>query len=165
MPRSWGRYSDIVLWNPLTGEYKTLSRDYSHANRFMDIILWSPLKGDYKRLSKDDCLVDDFTVPVIVYGLYYSVSDNDYKLLRVTLSNDAYIYSLKSDSWRKIESTSFCPSTCWNSSYLLNENLYFFTQGKRVSETDVRPYPIIRFDTKTENRDSGPVFGICYASC
>ncbi|GJR83242.1 hypothetical protein Tco_0154027 [Tanacetum coccineum] len=33
--------------------------------------------------------------------LYYNSSEDDYKLLRVTHDFHAYIYSLKSDSWRK----------------------------------------------------------------
>ncbi|KAJ9542009.1 hypothetical protein OSB04_028515 [Centaurea solstitialis] len=49
-----GRYSDIILWNPLTGHYKTLSKDISHAN-------W-------------------FTIPARGYGLYYNCLDDDYKL-------------------------------------------------------------------------------------
>lgn len=73
------KYSDIILWNPLTGDYKTLSKTNSH--------------NEYQINTKRPCLL-----------YYYSIED-DYKLLCVTKSRYVYIYSLKSDSWGKIKST------------------------------------------------------------
>ncbi|XP_024984235.1 putative F-box/kelch-repeat protein At1g62270 [Cynara cardunculus var. scolymus] len=78
-------YTDIILWNPLTGEYKTVPRP-----------------------NVEKCHV---TTAKIV-GLYYSC--DDYKLLLVTKDCNVYIYSLKSDSWRHVETTeeesSFLPT-------------------------------------------------------
>ncbi|GKE41914.1 putative F-box domain-containing protein [Tanacetum coccineum] len=68
-------YSALILWNPVTSEYKKLSKKNSHAECY----------DTYGR----------------AFGLYYNSSEDDYKLLRVTHDFHAYIYSLKSDSWRK----------------------------------------------------------------
>ncbi|KAJ9542058.1 hypothetical protein OSB04_028564 [Centaurea solstitialis] len=78
---------DTIIWNPLTGDYKTLSKDISHGMR---------------------------------YELYYSCCDDDYRLLCVTMYKDAFIYSLKSDSWRKVESTSGPPLEYLISSLVLD---------------------------------------------
>ncbi|KAI3524068.1 hypothetical protein L1887_02703 [Cichorium endivia] len=88
-------YSHLILWNLLTGEYKTLSNTGSD-------------KECYKKTESP-------------FGLYYSSSDDDYKLLRVTNFHSAYIYSLKSDSWRKIPTAldeewklAYAFSACWS---------------------------------------------------
>ncbi|XP_024961208.1 F-box/kelch-repeat protein At3g06240-like [Cynara cardunculus var. scolymus] len=116
--------------------------------RYSDIILWNPLTGDYKMLSKDNSNGKNFRIAAKGYGLYYSSCDDDHRLLRVTQSGDAYIYSLKSDSWRKVESTICCLLKYWNLSCVLNEKLYFLAQGR--NKMNVWSYLIIRFDTKTE---------------
>ncbi|GKB85671.1 hypothetical protein Tco_0957943, partial [Tanacetum coccineum] len=36
------------------------------------------------------------------HGLYYSSCEDDYKLLVLAESGNVYIYSLKYDSWRKL---------------------------------------------------------------
>ncbi|KAJ9559172.1 hypothetical protein OSB04_013786 [Centaurea solstitialis] len=69
-------YCDIILWNPLTGEYKTTSRP-----------------------NNEECYV----TTTLLFGLYYIY--NDYRLLLVTKDLNVYIYSLKSDSWRKVDMT------------------------------------------------------------
>ncbi|KAJ9542003.1 hypothetical protein OSB04_028509 [Centaurea solstitialis] len=117
-----GWYKDIILWNPLTGEYKTLPTDNMHLN--------------------------GFTTHATGFGLYYSCCDDDYKLLRVTVYKDAFIYSLKSDSWWKVESSSCRLLKSWNSSCFLNEDLYFLAAA--VNKINDWSYSIIRFDTKVE---------------
>ncbi|GJR83241.1 putative F-box domain-containing protein [Tanacetum coccineum] len=118
-------YTDLILWNPLTAEYKTLSRANSH-------------RDCYKTVGK-------------AFGLYYTSFDKDYKLVCVTDPGDVYIYSLKSDSWRKVDSVQHIPndiSERWKlSTNRLNENLYFLKQDRNVCPNS---YPIIKFDTKTE---------------
>ncbi|KAJ9542005.1 hypothetical protein OSB04_028511 [Centaurea solstitialis] len=104
--------------------------------RYLDIILWNPLTGNYKSLSKVNSHASCFMIPRRGYGLYYSSCDNDYKLLRITESSSAYIYSLKSDSWRKVESTSCRFLKYWNNSSKTKINVW--------------SYSIIRFDTNTE---------------
>ncbi|KAI3815231.1 hypothetical protein L1987_14892 [Smallanthus sonchifolius] len=64
-------YSDLILWNPLTREYRTLSKGNHHKIR-----------------------------PGRAFSLYYTSSDDDYKLVHVT--HDVYIYSLRSDSWSTV---------------------------------------------------------------
>ncbi|KAJ9554901.1 hypothetical protein OSB04_009515 [Centaurea solstitialis] len=77
--RNRDEFSDMmVLWNPLTGEYKTLS---------------TPI--DTNRYSKN----------ALAFELYYTCSDDDYKILSITTDRNVYVYSLRSDSWRKLEST------------------------------------------------------------
>ncbi|KAJ9541972.1 LOW QUALITY PROTEIN: hypothetical protein OSB04_028478 [Centaurea solstitialis] len=126
-----------------------LSSQVGGEEKYSNIILWNPLTGDYKTLPKDDnSHANAFTIPAIGYGFYYSCCDNDYKLLRVTQSGDAYIYSLNSDSWRKVKSTSCCLFEDWCLSCLLNENLCFLVQGK--SQTGKWSCLIIRFNTKTD---------------
>ncbi|KAJ9555544.1 hypothetical protein OSB04_010158 [Centaurea solstitialis] len=132
------KYSDLILWNPLTGEYKTLSR----AN-----------------IDNEEC----YMCTGGAFGLYYSSSNDDYQLVRVTCHHDVYIYSLKSDSWRKVDSIQdtflhipYRFSKSWQSSVLLNEKLYF------VNHTEGTPpsYSIMRFDLKTEKFSviEGPTF-------
>ncbi|KAL4570975.1 hypothetical protein LXL04_017724 [Taraxacum kok-saghyz] len=80
-PGTFDDYSDLILWNPVTGDYKTLSKVGSH----------------------NDC----YTVDEDQFGFFYNSSEDDYKLVCVTgrIIPDAYIYSLKSDSWKKMVSS------------------------------------------------------------
>ncbi|KAI3496528.1 hypothetical protein L1887_38893 [Cichorium endivia] len=122
----WVKYSNLILWNPTTSDHKTLSK---------------PLARYY------DC----YTSHESLFGLYHSSWDDDYKLLRVTPHPNVYIYSLKADSWRKVESdlqrirpSPILLSIYWGPSISLNENLYFL-------EYDVHDScSIMRFNTKTE---------------
>ncbi|KAJ9542055.1 hypothetical protein OSB04_028561 [Centaurea solstitialis] len=122
--------------------------DPLHTCRYSDIILWNPLTGGYKTLSKDNSRFNCFTIPARGYGLYYSSCEDDYRLLRVTLLNEAFIYSFKYDSWRKVESTNYRLSKYLDSSCLLNENLYLLAQSN--TKTSLRSYSILRFNTNTE---------------
>ncbi|CAI9285515.1 unnamed protein product [Lactuca saligna] len=122
-------YSNMIIWNPCTGDYKTL----------------------FKPNSREEC----YQVTVKASGLYYCASEDDYRLLRVTTGLNVYIYSLKSDSWRMLDSMkvlssiSTLTSETWGASTLQNENLYFLT--KRVNKYhQLVSYCIIMFDTKTE---------------
>ncbi|XP_076908891.1 F-box protein At3g22700-like [Bidens hawaiensis] len=121
-------YSDLMLWNPLNGEYKTLSK----------------FGGHYELI---------YMCRGRAFGLYYSYSDDDYKLLRV--ADGAFIYSLKSDSWRKLchskyNVVMFVNNQHWSHSIWLNDKLYFLIEylGSNLSKFH---HIIIRFDTKTEN--------------
>ncbi|KAJ9542051.1 hypothetical protein OSB04_028557, partial [Centaurea solstitialis] len=118
------------------------------SDRYEDIVLWNPLTGDYKTLPKDSSHDNSFTIPARGYGFYYSSCDDDYKLLRITQSTNAYIYSLKSDSWRQVESASCCLLKYLNTTCLLNENLYFLVQCR--NNMNVLSYSIVRFDTNAE---------------
>lgn len=76
-------YTHMVLWNPFTREHKTLSKTNANKKYFKDIY-------DGSRIY-----------PI---RMYYNSSEDDYKLLRVMKSHDVCIYSLKFDSWIKMES-------------------------------------------------------------
>nr|GEY24145.1 retrovirus-related Pol polyprotein from transposon TNT 1-94 [Tanacetum cinerariifolium] len=76
-------------------------------------------------------------------GLYYSSSEDDYKLVLVaTYSGNAYTYSLKSDSWRMV--TNIKLDGFWKLCVSSNDNLNF------LSKNEKKPYSIVRFDTTAE---------------
>nr|GEU41809.1 hypothetical protein [Tanacetum cinerariifolium] len=118
-------YSNLILWNPLTNEYKRLSKFNSHK----------------------EC--NDIWSIYSYFGLYYNCCEDDYKLLFVNfVDKDYYIYSLKSDSWRKVDvfqHISIRYPGSWSRGTYLNENLYFLQE-----DMSGRLYSIIKFDTKTE---------------
>ncbi|XP_024963697.1 F-box/kelch-repeat protein At3g06240-like [Cynara cardunculus var. scolymus] len=142
-------------------------------DEYSDLILWNPVTGDYKTLSKANSNKQCYKTCGIAFGLYYSCADDDYKLLRVTIDRDAYIYSLRSDSWRMVESTQeylrHKPSwfsESWNPSTFLNEKLYFLKQVKRATVSP-QSYSIIQFDVKTEKltETAAPSFGNLLTGC
>ncbi|CAI9295658.1 unnamed protein product [Lactuca saligna] len=123
------KYSDLILWNPATGDHKTLSEPFATFHQ--------------------DC----YSIWESLFGLYYSSCDDDYRLLRVTRRLNVYIYSLKSDSWRKVESDLQRPrsyfwlrgrSYSWAPGVSLNDNLYFLEYSVVNSDS------VLRFNTKTE---------------
>ncbi|XP_071714771.1 F-box/kelch-repeat protein At3g06240-like [Rutidosis leptorrhynchoides] len=75
----------------------------SDSDYFSDLILWNPLTSEFKTLSKTnynkECYADDSCQR---FGLYYSSFDNDYKLISITKNFDVYGYSLKNDSWQNM---------------------------------------------------------------
>ncbi|GJT92822.1 putative F-box protein [Tanacetum coccineum] len=115
---------------------------YSH------LILWNPLTNEYKRLSKSTPLMNGYIWYYrSIFGLYYSCCEDDYKFLFVDyFDHNVYIYSLKSDSWRKVDvfQHTLHPGSPSRGTYL-NENLYFLK-----ANSSGRLDSIIRFDTKTE---------------
>ncbi|GJV76072.1 putative F-box domain-containing protein [Tanacetum coccineum] len=104
---------------------------YSH------LILWNPLTNEYKRLSKSTALMNGYIWYYrSIFGLYYSSSEDDYKLLSVQKSHHyVYIYSLKSDSWRKVDAFQHTlhPGSPSRGTYL-NENLYFLQHHERYRQ-------------------------------
>ncbi|GJR18023.1 putative F-box protein [Tanacetum coccineum] len=118
----------------------------SHNFRCSDLILLNPLTNEYKRLSKSNPLTNEYSK----FGLYYRCCEDDYKLLCLNLFDDyVSIYSLKSDSWRKVDGFPHTSRLCherWSQGTYLNENLYFLQQNSNNG----RLSSIIRFDTKTE---------------
>ncbi|XP_076908883.1 F-box/kelch-repeat protein At3g06240-like [Bidens hawaiensis] len=58
--------------------------------------LWNPLTGECSRLR-----IGEYRIMIRALGLYYSSLDDDYRLLRVGAAG-VYIYSMKSDLWRKL---------------------------------------------------------------
>ncbi|GKC63701.1 F-box/kelch-repeat protein-like protein, partial [Tanacetum coccineum] len=72
---------------------------------YSNLVLWNPFTREFKALSKTGARAECYAQNGRVMALYYSHSDDDYRLLNVTNFCNVYIYSLKSDSWRKVEST------------------------------------------------------------
>lgn len=76
----------------------------NNSYEYSNMIIWNPCTGDYKTLFKPNSREECYEVRVKASGLYYSASDDDYRLLRVTTSLNVYIYLLQSDSWRMLDS-------------------------------------------------------------
>ncbi|XP_071703669.1 F-box protein At2g23160-like [Rutidosis leptorrhynchoides] len=120
-------YSDFILWNPVTGEYKILSKNNSHNECYSYII--TTRTASFLSLSYNSC-------------------EDDYQLLRV-ISNNVYIYSLKNDSWMKVDVSfnGMIPSFA-----LLSENSIYFLEkgGGQLSSNSHSSYSLKRFDLTTK---------------
>ncbi|KAJ0724575.1 putative F-box associated interaction domain, F-box-like domain superfamily [Helianthus annuus] len=97
-------------------------------SEYSDLILWNPLTCDYKTLSKTNSCKECYQTNTRASVLYYISSEDDYKLLLVTHSCSIYIYSLKFDLWRKTEDIHRLSFSNHNAS--LNEKLYFLKEDK-----------------------------------
>ncbi|GJW62487.1 putative F-box domain-containing protein [Tanacetum coccineum] len=120
-------------------------RIFTHDYQDNYIILWNPMTTEYKRLSKpsNPDHMECYNLYGSGYGLYYSSCEDDYKLLVVTVSGNVYIYSLKSDSWRKLNKRAPCQEEWnWTPGFRLSENIYF--QCYNIARG------LIRFDTTAE---------------
>nr|XP_043636124.1 putative F-box protein At5g51000 [Erigeron canadensis] len=117
--------TELVIWNPLTGEYKMIGKPNPH----MESSYFSEVKA---------------------LGLYHSgmFDDKDYKLLTVSSDRSVHIYSLKSDSWTKVDSSDNYQTLSdlefgremINSSTWFNGHLYFLTER----------FAVLKFDTNVE---------------
>ncbi|GKA59868.1 F-box/kelch-repeat protein-like protein [Tanacetum coccineum] len=125
-------------------------KKYKYDAEYSGLILWNPLTNEYKRLSKYNSHKIRHSASYWKFRLYYSCCEDDYKLLLVKLFDDhVYIYSLKSDSWRKVDAfqhTSRLGHELLSRGTYLQENLYFLQENSN----NRRLSSIIRFDTKTE---------------
>ncbi|KAJ9536252.1 hypothetical protein OSB04_un000572 [Centaurea solstitialis] len=133
---------------------------WKNAQEFSDLILWNPLTGEYKTLSRPvdrKCYSTSFTA----LGLYHTRTDDDYKILRINADSSVYLYSLKSDSWRKLESEldyhERIPYAA-DHHHLLDESLHFLMKLKTR-------YLIIRLDLKTEKFTKIAVPSTCPYGC
>ncbi|KAJ9555458.1 LOW QUALITY PROTEIN: hypothetical protein OSB04_010072 [Centaurea solstitialis] len=167
-------FFDMTIWNPLTGEYKMLSKpidtkcysrnamafelyyscsdDDQVPNRFewqqLQVEGWSVGAG---RASLAGGSTADGSSRALKLVRAYDQArelnnlDDDYKILSITTDRNVYIYSLRSDSWRKLESTLDHEDRipCVGDHNLLDKKLHFL-MGKRSR------YIIIRFDLKTQ---------------
>ncbi|XP_071721493.1 putative F-box protein At3g24700 [Rutidosis leptorrhynchoides] len=133
--------------------------NYGNSYYFCDLILWNPLTGEIKTLPKTNYNEECYANCRPRFGLYYSSFDNDYKLICVTADDhNVYGYSLKNDSWRKMVDSTNClnkipnlKSECWRLCTWLEENLFFLKQGVKGGDDPGQwAYSIIRFDTKSE---------------
>ncbi|KAL4589061.1 hypothetical protein LXL04_001963 [Taraxacum kok-saghyz] len=105
-PFKVGLRQDISILSSVNGlvcvgiiNYSSLDDKISH------IILWNPVTNDQKMLPKyrsRRC----YMTALHKYELYYSFSENDYKLIWISHRRNVRIYSLKSNKWRKIKSKS-----------------------------------------------------------
>ncbi|XP_076892624.1 F-box protein At2g23160-like [Bidens hawaiensis] len=113
--------------------------------------LWNPLTGECSTIL----YTGKYHIKIRALGLYYSSLDDDYRLLRVGATG-VYIYSLKSDSWRKLGHSKYdmwWSYEHWSQSIWLNDKLYFLREYKgSLNQWQYQPSrnEIITFDTKTE---------------
>ncbi|KAL4592078.1 hypothetical protein LXL04_005060 [Taraxacum kok-saghyz] len=133
-----------------------VQRGRSNEARYYDLILWNPLTSDYKKLSKPSSDQQSYNyIKEGRFGLYYSTFEDDYKLICVTLHPNVYIYSLKTDSWRKVELESTTAMAVHydqkfvKPSVLVDEKLYLLKE-KRVNYREDPLYSITMFDIKTK---------------
>ena len=75
------------------------------TSKSKDVYLWNPSIRKFKRLP-DTCLTQ---LQTLVLGFGYDSQNNDYKVVRISLSTakrpkpDVEVYSLSSDSWKRVE--------------------------------------------------------------
>ncbi|GKE67529.1 putative F-box domain-containing protein [Tanacetum coccineum] len=99
---------DIELLTSFRGLVRVGITDFDDI--YTDLILWNPLTGEYKRLSRANFHRDCYKTVGKAFGLHYTSFGKDYKLVRVTYLRNVYIYSMKSDSWRKVDSIQDIPN-------------------------------------------------------
>lgn len=110
-------------------------------DKYSRLFLWNPLTKEYKRLSTNSGMKLSYGS---AFRLYYNSCEDDYKLMHLIDCN-ACIYSLKSDSWRRVKSLIFFRNKPeWSSSTCLNGIMYF------LSTFETKKFSVIKFDTKTE---------------
>nr|GEW71393.1 hypothetical protein [Tanacetum cinerariifolium] len=120
--------------------------------RTCELVIWNPLTSAYKKLSKLNA-PPFFRKYHDAIGFYFDSSNNDYKLIQV-VSNDpsgAYIYSQKSDSWKKIDclvSDQCFSNSRWSFATFVGQSLYFTV--KRFIRMAIRRNFIVTFDVKSE---------------
>ncbi|KAJ9543010.1 hypothetical protein OSB04_022717 [Centaurea solstitialis] len=97
----FGGYNLIFVSSVTVNGLVCLGIEQRNTNEVFDfdIILWNPLTGEYKTLPKPSGVYQ-----YNMFELYYTCSDDDYKILSINNHGNVYIYSLRSDSWRMLES-------------------------------------------------------------
>ncbi|PWA84708.1 F-box domain-containing protein [Artemisia annua] len=114
---------ELGFWNPLTGAFKKLA-----ANPYSPRFYKPSYTQCHLRYSPDKIGMPPSSSDVI--GFYIDSSD-DYKLLHMVSNGalGAYVYSLRMDSWRKIEylvENADCISNYhWSPATFWGQNLYF----------------------------------------
>ncbi|CAH1425673.1 unnamed protein product [Lactuca virosa] len=134
-----------------------INKPWPNETEYSDIILWNPVTGDHKTLSKPGC-PHPYKTYLDQYELFYSSSEDDYKLVWLTLGINVYIFSLKSDSWRKVEESTPNAAVSYHhlimSSVMLNENFHFLRKffdefeggGEKINDqrTDFMGFMVLR---------------------
>lgn len=120
-------------------------------------VLWNPFTRDYKVLP---ACSTEFTTPIesyckVAYGFGYDSRNDDYKVVRVAefrhkiahiwMASEAKIYSLKSNSWRKIDDFPY-PLPFLRGNWRVHVNGALHTL---VEDTDAAPV-IMAFNVETE---------------
>ncbi|KAK9077250.1 hypothetical protein SSX86_005587 [Deinandra increscens subsp. villosa] len=113
----------LAFWNPLTRAYKTF-----HTRFYDDLFKFTPMA-------------------------FYSDSSNDYKFLHVvSVSEGAFIYSGRLDSWRKINicpeiiSGGYISNYTWHVGTFSRLKVYFLLQSKR----SLNQPRLVSFDVESE---------------
>ncbi|KAL4589058.1 hypothetical protein LXL04_001960 [Taraxacum kok-saghyz] len=93
------------------------------------IILWNPVTNDHKKLPKARSR-RSYMTSFHKYELYYSFSENDYKLIWLSHRRNVRIFSLKSNKWTMIKSKTKLSSSDTVSHHIMssvmsNEKFHF----------------------------------------
>ncbi|PWA69210.1 F-box domain-containing protein [Artemisia annua] len=131
---------ELAFWNPLTGAFKKLSDNSCSPRFYKPSCTLRPLKFSPDNISSSSDVIG-----------FYIDSSNDYKLLHMVSNGalGAYVYSLRTDSWRKIEyliDNADCISNYhWSPATFWEHNLYFVVLDLAGDQRC-----IICFDVKSE---------------
>ncbi|KAL8466037.1 hypothetical protein ACS0TY_035233 [Phlomoides rotata] len=110
-------------------------------------IIWNPLTKEYREVKGPQL---NFTPNYCFHALGYDYHSDDYKIVKIT-DRQTHIYSLKSDSWRKIQDcpSDFCICYGGRTDTCFNSTLYVLRQDK-----------IIALDLGTESFSQLPLPGV-----
>ncbi|KAJ9555286.1 hypothetical protein OSB04_009900 [Centaurea solstitialis] len=148
MPRRYPfeRYGSLLA-TPVNGLVLVMVGAVVDGQWSKNMILWNPLTSEYKKIPSPPFDTTRYLTFVCALELYHTCSDDDYKILIITTDRNVYVYSLKSDSWKKLESTldflERIPYAAADANSL---------EGKLHFRTSLRGgrYMITRLDLKTE---------------
>ncbi|XVE81982.1 hypothetical protein DITRI_Ditri15bG0110400 [Diplodiscus trichospermus] len=79
-----------------------------------------------------------------IYGFGYDLSLDDYKLVKIVYESFVYVYSLKTDTWRRAQNFSYHSFNSDHGVHLNGAVHWVFGRGKHSAES--RPRVIVAFD-------------------
>ncbi|XP_049374836.1 F-box/kelch-repeat protein At3g23880-like [Solanum verrucosum] len=112
------------------------------VNRAKNIYLWNPTIRKYKKLP--DHKIEPRPLSRFIYGFGYDKIHDDYKVVLYNFDEVA-MYSLKNDSWRRIDYPRN-EGRLMNTGKFLNGKLYWAT----TNDLDLRVWSITSFDLTDE---------------
>ncbi|KDP42189.1 hypothetical protein JCGZ_02919 [Jatropha curcas] len=141
-----GRFSVIDC---CSGLFLLLEPRIINSLNTVKLVLWNPFTKRYKRLTDPPVESSSMFKPLQQYsyryfdsfGLGYDAARNDHKVVRILYEKpkEVWIYSLRSDSWRKVED--WCQIALGVMGMFVNGVMYF--EGENLEN-------IVSFDFATE---------------
>ncbi|CAH8276784.1 unnamed protein product [Arabidopsis lyrata] len=112
-----------------------------------DVFLYNPTTGESKKLPDlPESLRSKSTKTLFSYGFGFDSLNNDFKVVKFIDGNDNYVYSLKTDSWRRICNMPY-KDVCFFTSVELNGAIHWISIPRR-GETSQKV--VTAFDLTTE---------------